>query len=255
MNESNLKFCLNALIQLLDEWGCNFFSWEKIFDEEEESIVEIEKEEENNVEIDFKKYIKNEDFLEFMMGMYNNSDVKTAQESLSQINLEDFENMLSQDDRSNFSEFVSNWEKKLFQNVSQNGNVSYEDLLSFMQLIESPVYEKILPPIVVEQLRSVNQLFKNYDFDKNIGLFNMSNMMAMSQMAANNEHLLKVNDIFDFGPTSHQMVDMSNKAKQIEKKYVFNNIFEIVKSEGCKKIFKYTFSEAAKIMRSSEIII
>ena len=52
----------------------------------------------------------------------------------------------------------------------------------------------------------------------------------------------------------NEMKDSMNMIKKIEKIYVFNTIFEIIKTEGCKKIFQYTFSEAAKIMRSSKII-
>jgi hypothetical protein len=108
MNESNLKFCLNALIQLLYEWGGNYISWEKIFDDETDD--------DENVEIDFGK---------------------------------------------------------------------------------SAFYK--------------NECDEMNDFD------------------------IEVN--------------------QDEKRYVFNTIFEIIETEGTKKIFKYTFSEAVRIMRSSEIIL
>jgi hypothetical protein len=108
MNEINLKFCLNALIQLLYEWGGNYISWENIFDDKTDD--------DENVEIDFEK---------------------------------------------------------------------------------SAFYK--------------NECDEMNDFD------------------------IEVN--------------------QDEKRYVFNTIFEIIETEGTKKIFKYSFSEAVRIMRSSEIIL
>lgn len=37
-----MKLCLNALVQLLDEWGHHYFSWDSVFDEDNEDDIEIE---------------------------------------------------------------------------------------------------------------------------------------------------------------------------------------------------------------------
>ena len=174
MNEYHLKFCLNAIVQLLDEWGCNFFSWEKIFKDEEE-----------NSEIDFKKYIKNEDFLDSFSRILSNPDTESVIQSFNNPESE-FNNMLQGNDLSGINSTTLQEMGRIFTNFVRNNGTSL---------------------ILTGKLTDESEAFIN--------------------------------------------VNVVNMLKQIDKKYVFNTIFEIVKTEGRKKIFMYTFSEAAKIMRSS----
>jgi hypothetical protein len=248
MNEINLKFCLNALIQLLDEWGGNFFSWEKIFNDEED----------DNIEIDFGKYIKNEDVLENfekMIKFFGSSEFQT----LMSLEIENDISIINsiQAESDDGIELLSN---PVFQKFSKSGIESFEieDCTSLLQLLENPTYEKIIEKLCVvkiEKLKSALQCLKNFYLDldlERMSELNISTTLGASHIITNNSDAIKGlkemnSPIID--------ADVLNTVKQVEKKYVFNTIFEIIATEGREKIFKYTFSEAVKIMRSSEIIL
>ena len=252
MNENKLKFCLNALIQLLDEWGGNFFSWEKIFDDEEDDDEEDD-EDNNNIEIDFGKYIKDEDSIEIMRKMLNNLDLR-ALKIFVEYDFSIFSSILADDDSDDAKELISN---PVYEKFSKSGlnDFSSEDATCFLQLLDHPNYAKKiienLTIITIEQLKSALQCIKNLDkFKKK----NTSTAIEMSKIFLafyKNDCLNFEMEGFNIEEANH--VDIG--VKQAEKKYVFNTIFEIIKTEGREKIFKYTFSEAVKIILSSAIIL
>jgi hypothetical protein len=247
-----LKFCLNALIQLLDEWGGHFFSWEKIFDDEEDDDEEDD-EDNNNIEIDFGKYIKDEDSIEIMRKMFNNLDLR-ALKIIEEYDFSIFSSILADDDSDDAKELISN---PVYEKFSKSGlnDFSSEDATCFLQLLDHPNYAKKiienLTIITIEQLKSALQFIKNLDkFKKK----NTSTMIEISKIIV----AFYKNDCFNFemeGFNIEEANDVDIGVKQVERKYVFNTIFEIIKKEGREKIFKYTFSEAVKIIRSSAIIL
>ena len=58
-----MKYCLNALVQLLHEWGHNYFSWDSVFDENIE---------ENKAFIDFENYLNKEDVFDAICELIKN---------------------------------------------------------------------------------------------------------------------------------------------------------------------------------------
>jgi len=241
INESNLKFCLNALIQLLDKWGGEFFSWDTIFDDEEDK----------NVKIDFGKYIKNEDVIEYLMEGLSSSDFL---EFLST----DIENDISKNNSIQADNELEDAIELIildFEIFKPDFN-NFSSAISFLiRLLDNPTYAKIIEKLLVNPsgiFKSALQYCqRNYDFERisrifeNSGL-NTSRLFRFLFFLTNNKDCMK---IFELG------ADHVNMAKQVNKTYVFNTIFEIIATEGPVKIFKYTFSEAVKIMRSSEIIL
>jgi len=258
MKENNLKFCLNSLVQLLDEWGWNFFSWEKIFDEED-----------NNAEIDFKKYIKNEDFLEVVAGFLNDPDyvnfVLKQKEISEQVELiRHDENQENSNENSLEMQFLSNpfFEKFYTQIMQSNISNMFMNMANNMESLFKKHFD-YQTFMLSDSKPTVTQILKSVDLEK----FRMDYKDLMGWNASTFNSLLGLSDTFNknnpdfiadasnsFGIPEDVMKIDTNLMKKLEKKYVFNAIFEIIKTEGCKKIFQYTFSEAAKIMRSSKII-
>jgi len=239
INESNLKFCLNALIQLLDKWGGEFFSWDTIFDDEEDK----------NVKIDFGKYIKNEDVIEYLMEGLSSSDFL---ELLST----DIENDISKNNSIQADNELEDAIELIIHEIFKPDFNNFSSAISFLiRLLDNPTYAKIIEKLLVNPsgiFKSALQYCqRNYDFERisrifeNSGL-NTSRLFRFLFFLTNNKDCMK---IFELG------ADHVNMAKQVNKTYVFNTIFEIIATEGPVKIFKYTFSEAVKIMRSSEIIL
>jgi hypothetical protein len=255
MNESNLKFFLNALIQLLDKWGGNYFSWEKIFDDEED----------DNNEIDFGKFIKNEDFLENVMKIVSHSEYQKIMTEVSEINGQNLDQVSQELEVEELNKLNT---LPFFEKFNKGGGMpsfSIEDFSSLLQLLNNPSYAKIIEKSsdfrsLLEQGKAFLEFLKNNDFQKcfeknlsavlngdcNIstllGHFDNKVLLNFTNLAMNNfGHKMDAYNVFE-------------DIDQLKTKYVFNTIFEIIETEGREKIFKYTFSEAVKIMRISEII-
>ena len=146
-----------------------------------------------------------------------------------------------------------------------------EDPSLMVQFLNNPSYQKILEKLMENQYsmstsdaKSYIQFMKNpnvaklitccksFNTESDFGGLNISTMLDFGKMAGN--FITNNNVEFENFGKEDEMKNGMNMIKKIEKTYVFNTIFEIIKTEGCKKIFQYTFSEAAKIMRSSKII-
>jgi hypothetical protein len=258
MNQSNLKFCLNALIQLLDKWGGNFFLWEKIFDDEED----------DNNEIDFGKFIKNEDFLENLMEMVSHSEYQRMMSEFINGPMQNLDQVFQELEDEELKTLMPLFEK--FKRRDRS-SFSMEDASSLLQSLNNPSYAKIIEKSsffrsLLEQIKASLEFFKNNkDFEKNVsalvnGDFNISTLLGIfdNKILQNltNNYDLMTPALNNYGVEMDAIngFNVLKDINQLKTKYVFNTIFEIIEAEGREKIFKYTFSEAVKIMRSSENI-